>query len=428
MKADLERHCRANIYILDRRVVCCYDFMPMRPNANSHHTGPHFEAIDTLRGISILSVLLLHIRLRFQFSGVPVFPNLLIWLNEFLFKNGGHGVTIFFCISGFLITSTSIRRFGSLRSLRVTDFYRLRFARIAPLLIFVVAILCLLALVNAKGFQFSNNCTSVGRAAFAAFTFHINLLEAACGYLPANWDILWSLSVEEMFYLFFPLLCFSLLKIRNGAIMLVLVLGLFVILGPFSRSIWSSNVIWQNKAYLSNIDSISLGCLTALLIEKVRSAQLSTRLLAAIHAGGLALFLWVLLWRLFYRWLGVAMGPLHHFGLDASILSIGTCFLIFATTLRSHKESVYTAPLRALGRHSYEIYLSHEFVVVWSIPLFLHVNTAFPDMPRTLTLLVWFAGIILLAAMLGWLISRFVSEPANRFLRELGQHSQAKSA
>jgi peptidoglycan/LPS O-acetylase OafA/YrhL len=38
-------------------------------------------------------------------------------------------------------------------------------------------------------------------------TFHVNVLEATRGYLPGNWDILWSLSVEGMFYLFSPLLC-----------------------------------------------------------------------------------------------------------------------------------------------------------------------------------------------------------------------------
>ena len=45
------------------------------------------------------------------------------------------------------------------------------------------------------------------RALFSALTFHLNWLEAKTGYLPANWDVMWSLSVEEMFYLFFPLVC-----------------------------------------------------------------------------------------------------------------------------------------------------------------------------------------------------------------------------
>jgi peptidoglycan/LPS O-acetylase OafA/YrhL len=47
----------------------------------------------------------------------------------------------------------------------------------------------------------------LGRAWLAAVTLHINLLEGRLGYLPGPWDILWSLSVEEMFYLFSPIVC-----------------------------------------------------------------------------------------------------------------------------------------------------------------------------------------------------------------------------
>lgn len=47
---------------------------------------------------------------------------------------------------------------------------------------------------------------------FSALTFQINWLESKVGYLPANWDILWSLSMEAVFYLFFPILCFMLHK------------------------------------------------------------------------------------------------------------------------------------------------------------------------------------------------------------------------
>jgi peptidoglycan/LPS O-acetylase OafA/YrhL len=121
--------------------------------------------------------------------------------------NGQNGVQIFFVISGFLITSTSLRRWGSLSAIRVLDFYRLRFARIAPLLLLLLAALSILHFAGTSGFVVSQETGGLGRALFAALTFHINLLEAQRGYLPASWDILWSLSVEEAFYVFFPLIC-----------------------------------------------------------------------------------------------------------------------------------------------------------------------------------------------------------------------------
>ena len=45
---------------------------------------------------------------------------------------------------------------------------------------------------------------------------HLNWLEARTGYLPAAWNVLWSLSVEEAFYLAFPLLCMLALATENG--------------------------------------------------------------------------------------------------------------------------------------------------------------------------------------------------------------------
>jgi len=61
-----------------------------------------------------------------------------------------------------------------------------------------------LHLAQVEHFVVSAKTGGLGRALVAALTFHVNVLEARRGYLPGNWDILWSLSVEEMFYLFFP--------------------------------------------------------------------------------------------------------------------------------------------------------------------------------------------------------------------------------
>ncbi len=72
------------------------------------------------------------------------------------------------------------------------------------------AILSILDRAHLKYFTISPKSGGLGRALLAALTSHVNVLEARRGYLPANWDILWSLSVEEVFYLFFPLVCWCL--------------------------------------------------------------------------------------------------------------------------------------------------------------------------------------------------------------------------
>ena len=158
---------------------------------------PRFDGVDVLRGFSILSVVLLHTWIRMHFPGSTVNQVMRGWLAHLLLRNGDNGVTVFFAVSGFLITLTSLRRFGSLAEMRPARFYRIRFARIAPLLILLLAVLSLLHLAHFEGFRIPAKTTTLTRALFAALAFHLNWLEAVHGYLPANWDVLWSLSDDE---------------------------------------------------------------------------------------------------------------------------------------------------------------------------------------------------------------------------------------
>ena len=391
-----------------------------------------FDTIDVMRGLSILAVVLLHTWLRMYFAGYDIRrPSLPHMVARFFFFNGGNGVTVFFTISGFLITLTSLRRFGSLQAMRVRTFYQIRFARIAPLLVLIVAILSVLALVHAEGFQFSPKRAPLWRAILAAFTFHLNWLEARFGFLPANWNVMWSLSVEEMFYLFFPLLCVAVLRVRRGMVLFLAVLLALVIMGPFARSTWSTNEIWLEQSYLGGMDGIALGCLTALLTNYLEARQGllraagSRRLLGFLQIAG-AVILGI-----------IALGPAWLWKLLPSkpdcygtLLSVAACLVMLASVLRESRgeraaPSRLMAPIRWYGRHSYEIYLTHEFVVVWGVLLFSHWHPNSNRAPEALAphqlslahMAVWVIGILLLTAPLGWVTARYVSEPMNRRLR-----------
>ncbi len=112
------------------------------------------------------------------------------------------------------------------------------------------------------------------RALFSALTFHLNWLEAKTGYLPPNWDVMWSLSVEEMFYLFFPLVCIAFVGERSslrriGWPLLFLLAGSLLVLGPWARSVWIASDIGREKSYLGGMNAIAMGCLAALLCDKL---------------------------------------------------------------------------------------------------------------------------------------------------------------
>jgi peptidoglycan/LPS O-acetylase OafA/YrhL len=373
---------------------------------------PRFDRVDVLRGLSILAVVLLHTWLRFYLEGFDLKPSLPDWLFHILFRQGGNGVTIFFAISGFLITSTSIERFGSLANLNPAAFYRIRFARIGPPLLLILAILSVLDFAHVDGFVINPARSTLVRALFAALTFHLNWLEARVGYLPANWDVLWSLSIEEMFYLFFPLGCFVLLRFRRGLAILLAVLGVFVILGPFARTILTSTDIAREKSYLGGMDAIALGCMTALLATHLKRRSPPRAMLLILQSLGTLLVAWMVWWPR-WSWIRPLMHSITVADLDDLILPLGACLIMLGSTLRAKKGSLAAAPIRWFGRHSYEVYLTHEFVVVWGVQLYVAVAKSHRPAPLGL----WVAAILILTAPLGWLMARFFSEPLNRALR-----------
>ena len=375
----------------------------MRPTQTQAAT-PRFDAVDTLRGLSILSVVLLHLWLRMYFRNFTI-HGIPVWLYNFIFRNGGNGVTLFFAISGFLITLTSIRRFGSLAKMYPAAFYRIRFARITPLLLALLAVLSILHLTHAEGFRITH--TSLPRALLSAVTFHLNWLEAIHmhSYLPANWDVLWSLSVEEMFYLFFPILCLLAFRTPIGNAILLTVLAAFIVLGPLARTIFHYNDMWRDTAYLSTMDAIALGCLTALLTSHLSKRKpLPPSLLIALNVSGSFIIFWIALWP-GYHW----MNAFGRTGIAESVMALGACLVLLATTLRPRRGRPWTAPLRWYGRHSYEVYLTHEFLVVLGTMLYVKYQRG--------PLALWFLAIVLLTAPLGWLTAHYLSEPMNRRLR-----------
>src|SRR5277367_3222830 len=105
---------------------------------NPARSWTRLDGVDLLRGLAIFFVLVNHVNMRLFFAHVPYTRGLPNQLVSSLVWNGQRGVQIFFAVSGFLITSTALRRWGSLSAVSIVDFYRQRFARIAPLLLLLL--------------------------------------------------------------------------------------------------------------------------------------------------------------------------------------------------------------------------------------------------------------------------------------------------
>ena len=363
--------------------------------------GQRVQGVDVLRALAILFVLMNHVNMRLRIARIPYTEGLPEQLVASLVWNGQRGVQIFFAVSGFLITAMSLRRWESLSRVNVRGFYLMRFARIAPLLLLLLGVLSGLHLAQVEHFVVSAKTGGLPRALLAALTFHVNVLEARRGYLPGNWDILWSLSVEEVFYLFFPLVA----RVFGRSKLFVVVLLGFVALGPFARTVFThGNEMWKEYSYLGGMDAIALGCLTALVVSRIRFRRIAVRVAWTV---GVAL----LVFSLCFSLTGDAWG-LERTGLDMTVVAVGTCLVIAAVAQSRWKAPRMIAPVLRLGERSYEVYLTHMFVVFVAFGLFVRAGKPMWAVPGL------FIGVIVAAGFLGEVVARFYSEPLNRLIRE----------
>ena len=360
--------------------------------------GGGVDGIDLLRGLSILFVLLNHVNMQLLFAHVPYtrgWPKQLVYT---LVWNGQMGVQIFFAVSGFLITATALRRWQSLSNLGIADFYKLRFARIAPLFLGLLALLSVLHLAHVEHFVVQEKTGGLARALLAALTFHVNVLEATRGYLPAPWDILWSLSVEEVFYFLFP---WAGRFLRRGWLLCIL-LALLIVLGPVQRAI-AANEVWKEYSYLGGMDAIAMGCGAALLLSKWRMSKSVLR--SALVSGAV-----LLVFSLGFSLQAYAWG-LGRNGLGMTVLALGACLLIAASAEGGWRAPRLLAPVLWLGRRSYEIYLTHVFIVLAMMALFVRWGKPLVGVPALFLATIVFSG------LLGEIVARYFSEPMNRRLR-----------
>lgn len=359
--------------------------------------------VDILRGVSILLVILLHINIHFGLKNSFIANELPSKVFPFLFWNGFYGVVIFFTLSGYLITTSILQRSQSLSKINLRQFYWFRFSRIMPPLIALLLVLSLLHLTGVNGFVINPNRTSLLRAIFSVLTFHFNWLEIQVGYLPANWDVLWSISIEECFYLIFPIVCLFLKKDWQ----FVFILIAFIFISPWARiELFPDNDL-AYKNHLGSIDSIAFGCMTAIIAHRL---SISKNINALMLILGIAMMVLVM----FYKNI-VWQSGFTEVGLNVTILSIGVSLVVLWMHDRQkkglQKNFLAFRWLKKMGVYSYEIYLTHMFVI---IPVAQQIR-------RNKLGDEWFIPLLLLCILatylLGWFISTRFSEPVNRWLR-----------
>jgi peptidoglycan/LPS O-acetylase OafA/YrhL len=215
---------------------------------------PHkIPSLDGLRAVSILLVILSHCLYHVPVNGRLQFDALAV-----VAGSGATGVSVFFVISGFLITSLLIKekeRFGNI-SLR--GFYLRRVFRILPafyLYLAVVAALAWLGIIAADKYSFAK-----------ALTFTTDYGSRATTWVLGH---TWSLSVEEQFYLLWPLLV-----VVSSKKTLVRIAFAVILIEPFLRVAWYFAFPLRRVQMAlmghTRADTLMFGCLAALLYDQDR--------------------------------------------------------------------------------------------------------------------------------------------------------------
>ncbi|HWG75763.1 MAG TPA: acyltransferase [Steroidobacteraceae bacterium] len=328
--------------------------------------------IDGLRAISILAVVLFH-------AHVPGFDG------------GFVGVDIFFVISGYLITGILIAPRGGSIGRRLKEFYLRRCRRILPALLFLLAVTTALAMLLLSAKQLNTygrylGFTTVLLGNIAAWT------DRSPGWPPLVH--LWTIAVEEQFYLLYPLLLFGIG--RSGSGRLVPLLGVFAA-ASFLLCLWASYFAPTANVFLAPTRGweLLLGGLIALGVAPVRG-KVACELLSALSL--VVILLCVHCYSSRTRYPGVyALLP---------CFSAGTLILCAREHSTWVSKALSLRPVVFIGLISYSLYLWHVPILV----LFGYRSGSPPTALRTAVLLL--ASV--LVAVASW---RFVEQPFRRNIR-----------
>ena len=188
--------------------------------------------IDGLRAIAVISVIIYHAKINF--------------FNYSLLEGGFLGVDIFFVISGYLITSIILKELLSENNFSFLNFYKRRFRRIMPVLITVISttfVFSWFILVPTTFVEFAKSVQY-------SFLFSTNIFFHFSGIEYISQDGLlkpllhtWSLSVEEQYYIIFPILLFFIYKNCKNYLILVLIILFFLSL------LVANNLSYSSKSF-----------------------------------------------------------------------------------------------------------------------------------------------------------------------------------
>ncbi len=313
----------------------------------------HVPALDGVRGLAVLMVLLFH------FIGGVQPTNGLEHIVVRVTNYGSYGVELFFVLSGFLITGILYESREKPSYFR--NFYMRRVLRIFPLYYGVLVLVFIVAPLIP--FLRGGTLDSLLDRQAWAWLYAVNVHIAIQG----DWSFsylqhFWSLAIEEHFYLFWPFVVFGLVRQPRLLIAVSLGLALTAFLGRLiglsvGLSWWTTYVLTPFR-----LDGLALGAAMAVIVRQPGGLDWLVRAMPRVAVIAGSLFVASFAWSRF----AAAYGDVYVMALRAGLIQVLlACLLLWAITAPSW--SVVSRLFRGralmlLGTYSYGLYVYHHFI------------------------------------------------------------------
>ena len=302
----------------------------------------HIPALDGIRGIAFMMVLLCH-----------TYPALL--------HGGNFGVDLFFVLSGFLITSILLTEWSLNNSINLGRFYLRRGLRLLPALFLVVLAVLVYTIIMQSSSKILMTLADIGRIVVYIFNWQLAVdYQHIVDRHQEMYTHLWSLSVEEQFYFVWPCLVIILLRLPRPLVLLFLFVG---IAAPACARL----LLWEEGASLwiyfrteLRFDNLLYGAFVAWMVFWGFVPKGLTRVILS-WAGLVALIVLLILARFDLLTNGYAYRGVMSLVALLSALLIASVIWCPLTPLKYVLE---LKPLRWIGRISYGLYLWHFPVVL----------------------------------------------------------------
>lgn len=303
-------------------------------------SATYYPGLNAIRFYAAFSVIVYHLSRVGPDWGMPPAPRFLPELFEPFFLSGSNGVTFFFILSGFLITSLLLREQQTTGTIRLTAFYRRRAARILPLY----------AAVAIVGFVVLRGEARPDGAAFPYIAVLLPTIPFLYGWLGAL-SHLWSIGVEEVFYAVVPLFV---KRIGIVKIALIVIIGKFIM--EWVAAAGGDQEALRALGYM-RFECMAMGALSAWLVAR------RPQTFRAIRRPIVATLAWLIVVLI------IAFPPIStHFGYGYVVSFVFAVILI--NVIHRPTRLLENRVASTLGKLSYGLYMWHTLIIYGLMSVF----------------------------------------------------------